>query len=58
MWDGERYAAAVLDVLTPRGDKVVDVTAFLAPWVFRRFGEADGFMTEEMFARFGLPAAA
>jgi RNA polymerase sigma-70 factor, ECF subfamily len=56
MWDGERYAAAVLDVLTLRGDKVVDVTAFLAPWVFRRFGEAEGFMTEDMFARFGLPA--
>jgi RNA polymerase sigma-70 factor, ECF subfamily len=58
MWDGERFAAAVLDVLTLRDDKVVDVTAFLAPWVFRRFGEAEGFMTEEMFARFGLPAAA
>ena len=58
MWDGERYAAAVLDVITLRGDKVVDVTAFLAPWVFRRFGEAEGFMTEEMFARFGLPAEA
>jgi RNA polymerase sigma-70 factor, ECF subfamily len=58
MWDGERFAAAVLDVLTLRGDKVADVTAFLAPWVFSRFGEADGFMTEEMFARFGLPAAA
>jgi RNA polymerase sigma-70 factor, ECF subfamily len=58
MWDGERYAAAVLDVITLRSDKVVDVTAFLAPWVFTRFGEADGFMTEEMFARFGLPAAA
>ncbi len=58
MWDGERFAAAVLDVITLRGDKVVDVTAFLAPWVFSRFGEADGFMTEEMFARFGLPASA
>jgi RNA polymerase sigma-70 factor (ECF subfamily) len=57
MWDGERYAAAVLDVLTLRGDRIVDVTAFLAPWVFSRFGEADGFMTEDMFARFGLPAA-
>jgi RNA polymerase sigma-70 factor, ECF subfamily len=58
MWDGDRFAAAVLDVLTLRGDRVVDVTAFLAPWVFSRFGEADGFMTEEMFARFGLPAEA
>jgi RNA polymerase sigma-70 factor (ECF subfamily) len=58
MWDGEKFAAAVLDVITLRGDKVVDVTAFLAPWVFSRFGEADGFMSEEMFARFGLPATA
>jgi len=58
MWDGEKFAAAVLDVVTLRGDKVVDVTAFLAPWVFSRFGEADGFMSEEMFARFGLPAEA
>ena len=58
MWDGEKYAAAVLDVLTLRGDKVADVTAFLAPWVFSRFGEAEGFMTEEFFARFGLPAEA
>ena len=39
-------------------DRIVDVTAFLAPWVFSRFGDADGFMTEEMFARFGLPAEA
>ena len=58
MWDGDRYAAAVLDVITLRAEKVVNVTAFLAPWVFRRFGEAEGFMTEEMFARFGLPAEA
>jgi RNA polymerase sigma-70 factor (ECF subfamily) len=58
MWDGERFAAAVLDVLTLRDDKVADVTAFLAPWVFSRFGDADGFMTEEMFARFELPAEA
>jgi len=58
MWDGERFAVAVLDVLTLRGDRVVDVTAFLAPWLFGRFGEAEGFMTEEMFARFGLPATA
>jgi RNA polymerase sigma-70 factor (ECF subfamily) len=58
MWDGEKYAAAVLDVITLRGDKVADVTAFLAPWVFSRFGAAEGFMTEEFFARFGLPAEA
>jgi hypothetical protein len=58
MWDGERYPIAVLDVLTLRGDKVADVTAFLAPWLFSRFGEAEGFMTEEFFARFGLPPEA
>jgi RNA polymerase sigma-70 factor (ECF subfamily) len=56
MWDGEKYAAAVLDVLTLRGEKIVDVTAFLAPWVFRRFGDVEGHMTEAEFARFGLPA--
>jgi hypothetical protein len=45
-------------VITLRGDKVADVTAFLAPWVFSRFGEAEGFMSEDFFARFGLPAEA
>jgi RNA polymerase sigma-70 factor (ECF subfamily) len=59
MWDEQReiFAAAVLDVLSFRDDKIVDVTAFLAPWVFRRFGEGEGHMTPDAFARFGLPAA-
>jgi RNA polymerase sigma-70 factor (ECF subfamily) len=58
MWDEARqtYPAAVLDVLTLRGDRVAQVTGFIAPWVFARFGEAEGVMTPEAFARFGLPA--
>jgi hypothetical protein len=45
----------VLDVLTLRGERVDDVTAVLAPWLFGRFGAGvDGVMTPAMFARFGL----
>jgi RNA polymerase sigma-70 factor (ECF subfamily) len=57
MWDPERetYAAAVLDVLTLHGTRIADVTAFLAPWVFHRFGDLPGHMTPEAFRRFGLP---
>jgi RNA polymerase sigma-70 factor (ECF subfamily) len=57
MWDPERacYPAAVLDVLTLRGDRIAGVTGFLAPWVFRRFGELPGVMTADAFRRFGLP---
>jgi RNA polymerase sigma-70 factor, ECF subfamily len=57
MWDPERerYMAAVLDVLTLRGTRIAAVTAFLAPWVFRRFGDLPGVMTPEVFGRFGLP---
>ena len=57
MWsvETERYLGAVLDVLTLRNTRVVEVTAFLAPWVFRRFGEGTGVMTPEVFRRFGLP---
>ncbi|HEX6390990.1 MAG TPA: sigma-70 family RNA polymerase sigma factor [Solirubrobacteraceae bacterium] len=51
----ERYAAAVLDVLTLSGPRIAEVTAFVAPWVSRRFGEAPGVMTPEGFALFGLP---
>jgi RNA polymerase sigma-70 factor (ECF subfamily) len=56
MWDEARdgFYIAVLDVLTLRGDKVAAVTAFLAPWVFQRFGDIDGHMTPAAFARFGL----
>jgi RNA polymerase sigma-70 factor (ECF subfamily) len=44
MWDDEqaRYAAGVLDVLTLRGDRIAEVTGFVNP---------------ALFARFGLPAA-
>ncbi len=57
MWDDERgcYPAAVLDVLTLRGAQIAEVTAFLAPWVFRRFGDVPGHMTPDAFRRFGLP---
>jgi RNA polymerase sigma-70 factor, ECF subfamily len=57
MWDDQRagFHAAVLDVLTLRGDRIAAVTAFLAPWLFRRFGDVPGHMTPDAFARFGLP---
>jgi len=56
MWDEARdgFYIAVLDVLTLRGDKVAAVTAFLAPWLFQRFGAVEGHMTPDAFARFGL----
>jgi len=59
MWneDSGRYDAAVLDVLTLRGEQIADVTGFLAEWVVRRFGEAPELMTPEAFRRFGLPEA-
>jgi len=55
MWDPERgsYVAGVLDVLTLRGSEIVAVTGFVAPWIFRRFGELPGLMTPEAFRRFG-----
>ena len=57
MWDSERegFFAAVLDVLTLQGVRIVAVTGFVAPWVYRRFGELPGLMTPEAFRRFGLP---
>jgi RNA polymerase sigma-70 factor, ECF subfamily len=51
------FRIAVLDVLTLRGELVDDVTAFLAPWLYERFGAGvEGVMTPAMFARFGLAA--
>jgi RNA polymerase sigma-70 factor (ECF subfamily) len=40
MWDEERgcYAGAVIDVLTLRGDLIAEVTAFIFPELFERFG--------------------
>jgi RNA polymerase sigma-70 factor, ECF subfamily len=42
-WDAEagHYAAAVLDVLTLRGDRIAEVTGFMAPRLFARFGLPD-----------------
>ncbi|MEA2148722.1 MAG: hypothetical protein QOD69_552, partial [Solirubrobacteraceae bacterium] len=57
LWDAARggYFIGVLDVLTLRGELVDDVTAFLAPWLYQRFGDGvDGVMTPAMYARFGL----
>jgi len=57
MWnaESESYLAAVLDVLGLRDTRIGAVTGFVAPWVFRRFGEGPGLMTPEVFGRFGLP---
>ena len=57
LWDDGRgrYAPAVLDVLTLHEERIDEVTAFLAPWLFQRFGDVAGVMTPAMFARFGLP---
>jgi RNA polymerase sigma-70 factor (ECF subfamily) len=57
MWDDEResFVAAVLDVLTLRDSRIDEVTAFVAPWVYERFGDVAGVMTPAMFRRFGLP---
>ena len=57
MWDPARqsYVAAVIDVLTLDETGIAGVTGFLAPWVFRRFGDLPGVMTADAFRRFGLP---
>jgi RNA polymerase sigma-70 factor, ECF subfamily len=40
LWRAEekQYAASVLDVLTLRGDRIAEVTAFITPRIFSRFG--------------------
>ncbi len=48
------YVIGVIDVLALRGELIGDVTAFLAPWLYSRFGALDGVMTPEVFASFGL----
>ena len=53
--DGERYVAGVLDVLTLRGSQIAAVTGYVAPLIYRRFGELPGLMTPAAFRRFGLP---
>jgi RNA polymerase sigma-70 factor (ECF subfamily) len=43
LWDGEQrhYAAAVIDALTLRGDRIAEVTGFMTPRHFGRFGLPD-----------------
>ncbi len=43
LWDAEQrhYGAAVLDVLTVRGDLIAEVTGFITPRLFARFGLPD-----------------
>ncbi|MGZ4400555.1 MAG: sigma-70 family RNA polymerase sigma factor [Gaiellaceae bacterium] len=43
VWDAERgaHVAAVLDVLTLRGARIAEITAFVGPDVLRRFGLPD-----------------
>ncbi|HTN24453.1 MAG TPA: sigma-70 family RNA polymerase sigma factor [Solirubrobacteraceae bacterium] len=53
--DRGAYRIAVLDILTLRGELVHEVTAFLAPWLYERFGEGvEGVMTPAVYATFGL----
>jgi RNA polymerase sigma-70 factor (ECF subfamily) len=42
-WDGERYAAEVLDVLTVGDAGLAAVTSYPTPALFRRFGLPDQF---------------
>ncbi len=42
-WDGERYRAAVLDVLTVRDDRLAAVTSYPDGAIFARFGLPDQF---------------
>jgi RNA polymerase sigma-70 factor (ECF subfamily) len=50
----DRYVPHCVDVLTVRGDKISDVTAFLAAGTFEP--KDSGWITgTELFARFGLP---
>jgi RNA polymerase sigma-70 factor (ECF subfamily) len=48
MWDEaqQEYAASVLDVLTLRGAKIAQVTAFINPGIMRRFGLPDALPRE------------
>jgi RNA polymerase sigma-70 factor, ECF subfamily len=57
-WDAEAgaYVASVLDVLTLRGERIAEVTAFGTTEVFRRLARPDSrFVVSEVFRRFGLP---
>ena len=50
------YVASVLDVLTLRGERIAEVTAFGTDEVFRRLARPDSpFVVSALFRRFGLP---
>ena len=54
--DRQAYVASVLDVLTLRGERIAEVTAFGTDEVFRRLARPDSpFVVSELFRRFGLP---
>ena len=42
-WDGERFAASEIIVLTLDGDRIAEITALLSTEPFERFGLPDGF---------------
>ena len=57
-WQAARdcYVGEVLDVLTLRGDRIAEITAFLTSTLHERFGhEGTPYVTAEIFAAFGLP---
>jgi RNA polymerase sigma-70 factor (ECF subfamily) len=57
-WDSgrKRYLAAVIDVLTLRGGRIAEITAFLTSTTLDRWGhEGTPFVTAEVFPQFGLP---
>jgi RNA polymerase sigma-70 factor (ECF subfamily) len=57
-WDPrrERYVAAVLDVMTLRGDRIAQITAFATSDVFRGLvQDRRPLAPSEVFRRFGLP---
>jgi RNA polymerase sigma-70 factor (ECF subfamily) len=57
-WDRHRdlYVASVLDVLTLRGGRILEVTGFATPAVFARLERQDGpLVPSPVFRRFGLP---
>jgi RNA polymerase sigma-70 factor, ECF subfamily len=51
----QRYAPAVIDVLTLQGDKIAAVTAFLTAWTLEAPHAGAWISGEALFSRFGLP---
>jgi RNA polymerase sigma-70 factor, ECF subfamily len=54
LFDGARYRAGVIDVLTLDGARIAAVTAFVLPWLAET--PSAGPTAAKIFARFGLPA--